>query len=359
VQGIYPREDYEAGKKGKIGTKYVGSWFLDDNKSDIFFEEDFREMPVNVCRAIKIRGQVFGRGFGTMLISTIKLNNYLMQQATENIEKKNKPALGAFSNAVFGDSVVDMSSGELTMFNPEYANGQNPLWKLYDEGDPSALIQFLIPYFNEKITSGFKIDVLLDFNTQSGMTATESMQRYTIRAKSIAGLLGQQVDEMLTPTLVRGLQIEDDLMLYGINPKMRPEEIQKARDLGREDVIIPDAVLEAMEKGIKWYKIKYNGELDRLSRAQNIEKVMNFGNGVGMLAQLKPQILEAINEYGALEDLNSALGTNYVKSEREYKDRLGEIQAQSQQQAIMEQGEKASKMVSNVKGADLQQMLEG
>lgn len=359
VQGIYPREDYNPRKKGKVGAKYVGCWFLDDNKSDIFFEEDFREMPISVCRAIKVRGEVWGRGFGTMLISSIKLNNYMLQQATENIEKKNKPALGAFSNAVFGDSVVDMSSGELTMFNPEYANGQNPLWKLYDEGDPSALIQFLIPYFNEKITSGFKIDVLLDFNSQQGMTATESMHRYTIRAKSIMGIIGQQVDEMLMPTMVRCLQIEDDMGLIGINTKMNPDEVQQARDAGREDVIIPEAVLEAMQKGIKWYKIKFNGELDRMNRAQNVEKVMNFGNGVAMVAQLKPQVLEAVNEYDMITDLNSALGTNYIKGKRKYEEQLEARQQQAQLQAVMEQGEKVSQMVRNVKGANLEQMLEG
>ncbi len=358
INAIVPKDDYNPDKKGIAGAKYESSWFLSDNKSEIFYEEYFRERPISMCRAIKIRGQVMGRGFGTMLISSIKMNNYLMQQAVENIVKKNKPSLGTWGNSVMGDSVIDMSAGELNTFNPEYAQGgQPPLWKLYEEGDPSALIQFLIPFFNEKITSGFKIDVLLDFNAQRGMTATESIQRYTIRNKSLAGLTAQQTDETLIPTVVRCLQIEDDLKLYGLNPKLNQTEIQKARDAGREDIVIPDVVLEAMETGKRWYKIKFNGEIDRMSRTQNIERIMNFGNGVGMLAQFKPQVLSAVNEYDIVDDLNNSLGTNYIKSKQKYEEDIDAMNAQAQQQATLEQGKQASEMIRNVKGADLEKMV--
>ena len=350
VQAIYPRDNFHPTRKGKLGTRYKGAWFLDDGASsgDIFFEEDFKTMPIGMCRAIKVRGEPYGRSSGSLLISSILSVNYMFAQGIENIEKKNNPALGTFSNAVFGDSVVDTSANGLVPFNADFSGKGSPLWKLYDEGDPTALISFLIPYLNEKIATGFKVDLLLDFATEAGATATEIMKRSVIRNKALSGLVGQQKNEMLEPVITRCIQIEDDNGLRGIDPRMDVQGLNEARRLGKDEIIIPDAVLEAMLAGRPWYKIRYNNELERLNKTEQLERIMQAMNGISILASMSPQILEAIPFYDMLKDINDALGLTYIKDEKEFKAIIAQ-QADIQQKAMLLQAGQA--------GADIQGKL--
>lgn len=83
-------------------------------------------------------------------------------------------------------------------------NGQSPIIPIQDVGDPSKLVAWLIPYLNEKVATAFGIDVLLDFAANSDMTATESLQRFSIRGKSISGMILQQKTELFEPLIQPG-----------------------------------------------------------------------------------------------------------------------------------------------------------
>jgi len=335
IQAIIPRKDYQRGLKGKRGTKYRGAWFLSKNKETIFFNEDFKCLPVGVCRAIKVHGEAWGRSSGTLLISTIKSANYMLSQAIETIEKMNDPAMGTFNNALFGDSVVDTGSGGMVTFNDAMQSnkGVPPLFKLYDTGDPTALVSFLLPYLNNKIATGFKVDILLDFASQKDMTATESMQRYAIRGKSLSGLLGQQKSEMLNVVVVRCIQIEDDNGLRGIDPSDAAQVKEKA-DIDRSDMVIPEAVLAAMQAGKKWYKISYNNELERMTKTEGLDRIIQLVQGVTMLLALNPGLTAAVEWYDLYNDINEALGVSYIKTADEFKDAV-EKQAEIQRKAMM------------------------
>lgn len=71
---IVPRDDFTPGALGKKGCKYVGYWF-EESENKAFWAEDYEDMPIAVARAVKIRGEVYGRSAGTMLISTIRCIN--------------------------------------------------------------------------------------------------------------------------------------------------------------------------------------------------------------------------------------------------------------------------------------------
>lgn len=336
VNAIIPRKNFILGKKGKIGTKYRSVWFtMGSQDEDIFYEEGFRKFPIGMCRAIKVGTEVYGRSSGTMLMSSMRAVNHMLSEGILTIEKLNSPAMGTFNNALFGDSVLNSSPKALTTFNQELmGSAQSPVFKISDVGDPSALIQFLIPYLNDKIATGFKTDVLLDFASEAGRTATEMMQRYAIRGKSLAGLLMQLVSEMLEPVIDRQLQIEDDLGLVGVNPKKQKKEYEQAKQANRSDIVIPDAVLEAMEKGVKWYKIRYNNELVRMVKTEAIEKLIQAVNAVTMLIQINPDLVEAVKWYDLWKDVNDHLGINYITNEEEFKN-IVKQKAEMQQQAMM------------------------
>lgn len=306
-----PRDDFDPALRGRRGFKWRGVWFTDEGgaTSRIFCEESFKERPVNMARMIKVRGEDYGRSSGTMLLSSIGSVNYMFAITQEILEKMADPALGAFGNAIFGDGVLDTSANGLTIFNQQFAsNGQPPIFPIHDVGDPEPIIKFLLPYLNEKITTAFKIDALLDFNSAKDMTATESLQRYNIRGKSLAGLLTRQKNERLIPDVRRGVSICWECGELGTNPQTAaPDAVKKLRQNKQGQQIIPSQVLEVMAEGKPWYEIEFNNELEKLLETQKIQALVQIIQSVTAIAAIYPDIVHAVDWYQLLQDINENL----------------------------------------------------
>ena len=320
IQAVFPREDFNPRLQGKKGTRYKGVWYVDDEADKHLLEEDYETIPIAVARAIKVRGEVWGRSSGTLLISTIMAVDYIVGETIKILEKMEDPSIGIWNSALFGDSVVDTSAGGLVVFNEGVAgNSKNPVFPLHEVGDPSGIINYLIPYLNEKITTGFKVDLLLDFNSAKDMTATESLQRFVIRGKSLASLMQQQKIEMLEPLVHRSVSLLDKVGLMGVDSTIDEKGTKALLDLGRGDVIIPDTILELKKQGKPWYKIKFNSELDKLSRTEAVENMIQVINLVTAIAGLYPSIINAVDWYALVKDLNDYLGLDYVIDAKTFK----------------------------------------
>ena len=339
VFGFFPRDDFDPRLAGKKGTRYRGVWFMDsgiDNK--IFLEEDFAERPVAMARAIKVRGEVYGRSSGTILMSSIRSVNFMVGSAIEIIEKMSNPALGILNNAIFGDSVLDTSPQSLTVFNQTLAKGGNPIFPIHDVGDPSAILNFLVPYLNEKIVTAFKVDSLLDFASAKEMTATESLQRFAIRGKSLAGFLLQQKNELLVPIVKRSVSLLLSIGELGVDPIIEAERAQQLQAAGRSNRVIPEAILQVIEEGRPWYELKFNNELERLTRTEAVQALLQTIQAITAIAALKPEIINAVDWYKLLKDINDNLDHNsqILISEKEFKAQVAAA-AQAQQAAMMMQ----------------------
>lgn len=335
VHAVLPREDYTPGALGKKGCKYVGYWFEETSKEP-FFEEDYKEMPIPVARAIKIRGEVYGRASGTMLISTIRCINQAVSDCMVTMAKMVKPPVGILSSALFGDDVIDTSENGLTVFNAAQLNGQSPIVPIHDVGDPSAIVNWLVPYLNEKVATAFKIDILLDFAQDSNMTATESLQRYSIRGKSIAGMIMQQKMELYEPLIKRCVSICMDHGVLGVDPT-NADAITQLEALGRNDTIIPDAVVECIRENKPWYKIKFNNEVDKIGKTDKVDDLLKMLNFVTALMSVYPDIAMAIDWYGLLRDASEAMNLQHnIVSLNNFK---REIANRAQQQSQLMQAQ--------------------
>jgi hypothetical protein len=323
---VYPRMDYNPTKIGKRGTRYRGVWFMDDKDSNNFFyEEDFATKPIAMARQMKVRGETYGRSSGTLLLSSIKSVNFMVSTVIEILEKMANPSLGMFNNAIFGDNVLDTSANGITVFNTALMSGQkDPLFPLYDVGDPSGIINFLIPYLNDKITTGFKVDALLDFNNSKDMTATESLQRYNIRGKSISGMLRQQKIEGLEPVIKRSVSLLMSLGELGVNPAQDKERAKALFERGKNNRVIPEAVLEVIKSGKAWFEIKYNNEMEKLMRTEVVQNLLTVIQSITAIAALQPDIIQAVNWYKLLKDINDNLDYNnqILWSESEFKENI-------------------------------------
>ena len=368
VFGVFPREDYSPKLKGKRGTKYRGVWFMDGStdNNNIFFEESFSEKPIAIARMIKVRGETYGRSSGTMLISTIRAVNFMLATAIEVIEKMANPSLGVLNNAIFGDSVLDTSPNGLTVFNSALSAGQTPTFPLYDVGDPSALVQQLIPYLNEKITTAFKVDALLDFSSAKEMTATESLQRYAIRGKSLAGILQQQKVECLDVVGRRVVSILYGLDQLGVNPITMKDAADRLRSINKADRIIPDAVLQVKEAGRPWFEMRFNNELEKLTRTESVQALIQVLQSITGIAALYPAIIEAVDWYKLLADINDNLDANnqILIGEKAFKDKLAALAKQQQAMMALQAGQTGSEIQKNTaqgnkSNAEAQQTMRG
>lgn len=353
---IYPRTDFNPKLKGKRGAKYIGEWFLDQaSYNKPFYTEDFKERPVNWCRAIKVRGKKYGNSSFTMLMSTVRCVNFMVGTTVEILEKMGDPALGMFSNAIMGDGVLDSSPHGLTIFNQALLGGKDkPAFPLYDVGNPEGIIKFLIPYLNEKIVTAAKVDILLDFSSAKEMSATESLQKYSIRGKSLSGMLMQQKNEQLIPTCSRGISICLDFGILGVNPRLHPDSAQKLRERGESKRIIPEAVLKVMESGRPWYTLKFNNELEKLIRTEAIQNLLQLLNAIAAIMALYPAIAAAVNWYKLLKAINDNLDSNsqILLTEKEFKAEMEKLAEQQRVALALQAGQAGAQIKKDSTQAD-------
>jgi len=354
---FYPRADYDMKLKGKRGARYKGVWFLDDIGGEKpFYEEDFQERPIAMARAIKVRGETYGRASGTLLMSSIRSVNFMVGTSIEIIEKMSNPSLGLLNNAIFGDSVLDTSPNGLTIFNQALASAsQSPTFPLYDVGDPSKILQFLVPYLNEKIVTGFKVDALLDFSSAKEMTATESLQRYAIRGKSLAGFLLQQKNEFIVPLCKRAISLLMGIGELGVRPE-QVDVVKRLRSVGQDRRIIPDAVIQVMESGRPWYELRFNNELEKLTRTEAVQNLIQIIQAITAIAALYPDIIQAVDWYKLLEDINNNLDSNnqILIGATKFKEMIAKAAQERRQMMALQAGEMGSQANKNMATANKQ-----
>jgi len=356
IYGILPNNSYTIGKRGKAGAKFKGYWFL-ENSNKVFRVDYFSKMPIAMCRAIRVNNQVYGESSGTLAISSIKMLNYVAGNTVDNVEKQNDPALGIVSGALVSGNVINRSAGAVNTLNASAMANGNPIFPISQAGDISAIVNFLIPELKKSIINIFKIDQLLDFNNNTKMTATESSMRMSIRGKSIYGLLSQQKSETIEPICHRAISIILECGLFGKSfseIKNLPEENQLQyaikQELLKEEDFIPEEIEEAMKDGKIWYKLKFNGELEKLCNAEIYEAIGRFLQYLSAVLDIKPELVNAINAYEFLELLKSVsnlVNDNLIMSKGKYDKLIKEIENAAKQQQEQQQMMMQSQMMKN------------
>jgi hypothetical protein len=120
----------------------------------------------------------------------------------------------------------------------------------------------------------------------------------------------------------------------GINPRRFPEDARRIAKL-RPERVIPDAVLDVMERGLPWFEIEFNNEMEKLVRTESVEALLQVINSIGAISSLYPNIIEAVDWHKLLSDINNNLDPNnqILMSADEFKEKLKELE-EVQRQAI-------------------------
>lgn len=348
---IMPQDHFKKGVEGKYGAQYIAVWFTEDPKIE-FATEYHKKMPINAARMAVIAGEVYGRGFATTALGSIKLLNFAMGDTAEALEKSVHPPLGVFQNGLFGDDVIDASSNGVTVVSGEKTNGQNPIFSLSDVKDVSGIINFLFPYIQNQISDAFKTDALMDFNNNKEMTATEAFQRMKIRANVLRGVLNQEKNESMLPTIETSISLLLQMGLLGSKPTDNIA-VEQAAENNAAHTVIPQKVFDFMNQGKIWYKIKFKNELAKLAKTEQMEGVQQLLMVVGALAQYDPKILAAVKSFNILDATNGFLNnpTEFLETEKVYKDMVAQMMQQAQNQNQLDNMNTVSQVGKNVSSA--------
>ena len=329
---IVDNEFFKRGTIGKLSAKYMGIWYI-DNIDYILDLEFYKNMPIHIVRADKLRGEIYGRADGTKCLSSVKLLNYLMGEAIEVIEKFTKPANAIVDGSLTGDKVIDTTPGSWTAI--KLPNGvSNPIFPLEDVKDPTALIQVLIPYLRENISTAFKTDILLDMNSQTAKSATEVLKRYDIRSKMLYSILFQQINELIYPMIENMVDILYNLGEIGHETMpIGMEQNDRSRN-----ILIPEVIQKLQRNNKKWYKIKFNSEVYKMQRSGELENISQFMIQITSLSQFYPDAIQMVDWYKILAKIENLLnaGESYLISKSEYETIKQGIQ-DAQAQAAMSQ----------------------
>ncbi|MBO4516723.1 hypothetical protein J5751_04835 [bacterium] len=348
---IVQNDFFQQGVEGKIGCRYIGIWYLKDESDYILDIEYYQDNPINVVRVDKVRGELYGRADGTKILSFIKMLNYCMADAVEVVDKMVHPALAIVDGSLTGDKIIDTSPNSATIVKLPANSNQLPIFNLQDLGDPSGLLQILLPYLRETISTAFKVDILLDNNDQQAKTATEMIQRYNIRSKLLYSMVYQQVNGLLIPLINYCIKVMFNLGLLGV------EEGTGAED----ELVIPDIVLDFIRKGKDWFKIEFKTEISKMAKSQELEDIAQLLQLIGGMAQFNPEILNSIDWYDMISRCEYLLsnGESYLISKNEYKKIISSMQ-EAQAQANNLQGQLAnSEMNKNnaIANKDMQEAI--
>ena len=172
-------------------------------------------------------------------------------------------------------------------------------------------------------------------------------------------MIMQQKMELFDPLLKRCISICYDKGILGLDPIKDAKEIAELMERGINDRTIPDAVIECINQGKPWYKVKFNNEVDRLGKTEKVDDLIKLTNMASMMMQLNPQISGAINWYQLLADVSESLGLKQnIVSENEFKKQVAALSQQQAAVAEAQQGLAQSQMNKNNAGA-MKELMNG
>lgn len=318
VLAIIPNLDFKKGASGKNGKQYIGYWYVDSDQTPILTEY-YDEKPIAVARQIKIRGQVYGKSEISQNIGSLRTINASIFTAILNMKNTALPPMGVYSNSIMNGEEVDNTAGGLTVFDTNVMlNGATPIFPIMEQGDVSPLFNVLTTYLKDEIAKLNRMDLIIDLEQRTNMTATEFLRRLALKGDALGAILTRLLNQ-LQPFFERIINIS--LRSGLINMDEAPDEIK-----------------ELVKSGKKWYKIGYNTAVNSLLDGAKQSDLLNAINIIGASANFDPSIAQDLDLYSVLKEQfgDGMLGSALTTSKQQH---LENKQALVQQQAQMAQSQ--------------------
>jgi hypothetical protein len=298
-------------------------------------ESGFHELPIKIGRPKVRASEKYGRSYLMPSIADVRnmsIANSMIMQAAELMVQ---PMIGYYMGAL-GVDTLDFKAGEWIPFDESKTpQGRNPTFPIFDVGDLNVLKQQYND-FKSEIADNFMLDRLLDFNSNTQMTAQETRLRAAMRNQSSNGMLSRVLAELITPTISRSFNLAYEAGLLGcFKDSEEYKNFKEAFPFDEPDIITKDTY-KALLEGESVYKITYVTEASRIIKSDEIQSLTSFLNLLMSLREVWPESQMLLKGEDYLRRLASLFGVDQAlirttKETEQIKENMMKAEAQKAQ----------------------------
>jgi len=328
IHAIEPRDDRERDfkKKDNMNMAYKSCYFEQGGDGeDVLRESGYKEFPAVIPRWGIAGGDIYGNSPGMEALGDIKQLQHEQLRKAQGIDYQTKPPLQVPSYMKNRD--VDSLPGGVTFIDGQQGKIETAFNVNLNLNHLLADIQDV----RQRINSSFYADLFLMLAnaTDTRMTATEVAERHEEKLLMLGPVLERLHNELLDPLIDNTF---NRMLEVGLIPPA-PEELQ------------------GMELNVEFVSM-----LAQAQRAIGTNSVDRYVNSMGMVAQMKPDVLDKLDSDAWADGYADMLGVDpklIVAGERVAKIRQQRAEAQqaaAQAEAQNQAVENATKLNNSKTG---------
>jgi hypothetical protein len=323
---IYPRDkgEYSPKKLTKASDRPIASIYIDLTNNVQVEEGGYYEMPIFSARWGLMPGERYGRGPGHLALPDVRTLNTLVQRGLETLALQVRPPILANSRDIIGP--VEFKPGALSIVNNHVG-----FKEFVTQANVPAVEQSKKELANNIKALFFLDKLLLPPRTETGeMTAFEISQRVEQMQRVLGPVLSRLNQELLSPLIVRSF---------------------KSMLRNNEFLPTPDILLA---RGIN-IDIVFVNQLARAQQIQDVSVIQQWVQGLSVIAQAKPEVLDNIDVDGLAKHTAKVLGVpeEAIANDPEIK-KIREQRAKAQQAATIGQAAMTASTVGKNLGVSVQ-----
>jgi hypothetical protein len=321
VHAIEPRADRDTTKRDAKNMPWCSYYFeLGVDEGTMLRESGFKQFPAVVPRWALAGGDIYGNSPGMEALGDIKQLQHEQLRKANAIDFQSNPPLQVPTSLKNQD--VNRLPGGIT-----YVDASSPNGAIKSAFDVTLRLDYLLEDIRDvrgRINSSFFADLFLMISQQPAdgtMTATEVAERHEEKLLMLGPVLERLNNELLYPMV----ETTFAHMIEGGAVPPAPEELQ-GMDL----------------------QVEFVSMLAQAQRAIGTNSIDRFVGNLGVVAQMKPDVLDKFDADKWAEGYSDMLGVdpNMIVSGDKVaiiRDARNKAQAAQAQAATMEQATKAAK----------------
>lgn len=310
IHAIEPRFDRDDRKKDGLNKPWRSVYFEEGADKRILSEAGFDEFPALCPRWMTYANSVYGHGPGSLALSFSKSLQRLATREATLVDKATNPAM-VYPMTYTGQLDQLLQPGGLIPVGPNDGTLVRPAWDL--RGLSVDSMEALIARRQQQLQSIFYVNIFQMIASSAGdqRTATEVAALQQEKSMMLGPVLERLHSEMLDPLVATafGYMVEDNLL---------PP---------------PPEALQGQQLSVEYISVL--AEAQRNADAQGIARTIQE---IGMIAQLKPDVLDKLDADVAVDKLSSMNGVppSMIVAGKNLA-LIRDQRAQAQQQAVMQQ----------------------
>ena len=326
IHAIEPREDRDLKARDAKNMPFRSVYFeLGGDEDKVLRESGFRHFPGLCPRWAESGGDIYGNSPGMEALGDIKQLQHQQLRKSEVIDYKVRPPLQV-PTSLFGKE-RDILPGGVTYYDQAAPHGG--IRSAFEVNLDMQHLLIDIQDVRERIKSSFYADLFLMLanSTNTSMTATEVAERHEEKLLMLGPVLERLHNELLNPLIESTF---DRMVEANVLPP-------------------PPQELQGMELNVEFVSM-----LAQAQRAIGTNSIDRFVGGLGILAQMKPEVLDKFDADQWADVYSDMLGVDpslVIPSEQVAVVRQQRAEAAAQQQQV-EQIQQGASAVRDLAAAD-------